>query len=307
MGREYCVYVHINKINHKKYFGITCQKPQNRWSSYRKTSLIRRAFAKYGRENFDSKVIVQGLTKEDAESLEIYFIATYRSLYNEWGYNIEHGGSAPGKMDDSQKKRCSEVFKEYYSDVKHREENSKRMKEYWEKHYKYMYSTSQSEQAKEKRTQSINRVYAETNLRQKLSKGLVERWSNPAYKEKMSEHMKEYDWNNIPVCCDGKEYKSIAEFSRTFGLCGATVQTWLDGSRCMPEEWFDKGLRYRDKENVAKRRSSDGKYKIEIDGKYFTKICDLAEYLGLVESTVNRYINGKRKCPQYLLDRGLKY
>lgn len=307
MDKNYCVYVHTNKINNKKYVGITRQEPKQRWSCYRKSSLIWRAFDKYGRENFDSQVIVQNLAKEEAESLEIYFIATYHSLSTEWGYNIERGGSAPGKMADCQKKRCSEVFKEYYSDVKHREESSKRMKEYWEKHYEYMYATSQNNQVKEKRAQSINRAYAITNLRQKLSEGLVERWSDPTYKEKMSERMKEYDWNNVPVCCEGKEYKSISDFSRTFDLCGSTVQTWLDGSRSMPQDWFDKGLRYKDKPNVARRRSFDGKYRLEIDGKYFTKICDLASYLGMQDSTLSRYINGKRKCPSYLLERGFKY
>ena len=239
--------------------------------------------------------------------LERLHISRYESMTTEWGYNIERGGSAPGKMCDEQKEFCSKVFKEYYSDAGHRKKNSARMKAYWQQHYDYMYSTSQSDVVKKKRTESLKRAYKNPEVKEKLSKGLIERWANPEYKGKMSKRMIDNAWNNTAVCCEGKEYKSISEFSRTFGLCGSTVQTWLDGSRSMPQDWFDKGLCYKDKPNVARRRSFDGKYCLEIDGQYFTKICDLASYLGMQDSTLSRYINGKRKCPSYLLERGFKY
>ena len=49
----YCVYMHRNKINDKKYIGITCRKPEHRWGkdghSY-KGQVFKKAIEKYGEE-----------------------------------------------------------------------------------------------------------------------------------------------------------------------------------------------------------------------------------------------------------------
>lgn len=44
MKREYCVYVHTNEINGKKYVGMTSQVPERRWrtdgSGYRQKRIF---------------------------------------------------------------------------------------------------------------------------------------------------------------------------------------------------------------------------------------------------------------------------
>lgn len=305
-NKTYKVYVHINKINGKQYFGITSTSTSQRWANYNKNSPIRRAFNKYGRENFQSEVILDGLTKEEAESFEIYFIARYHSLVGEWGYNIEHGGSASGKCSEQQKQHSSEVFTDYYSDPAHREENSKRMKEYWEKHYAYMRETSQSKESRMKRSNSLKETFAKQEVKENLSERLKERWADPEYKQKMSDYMKENAWNNVSVVCNGIEYNSISDFCRKNNLLRDTVRNWLEGSDSMPVEWYDKGLRYKNKENKARPRTNKGKFCLEIDGKTFTKLIDMANYIGIPYKTLGRYVKGQRKCPQYLLDRGFK-
>lgn len=54
---KYTVYLHVNKINGKKYFGQTCQKVSDRWgngSTYSNSKHLYRAIMKYGWKKFSS-------------------------------------------------------------------------------------------------------------------------------------------------------------------------------------------------------------------------------------------------------------
>ena len=52
MDNNYTVYIHNNKINHKKYIGITKQKPEYRWGyngcNYKESPHFWNAIQKYG-------------------------------------------------------------------------------------------------------------------------------------------------------------------------------------------------------------------------------------------------------------------
>ena len=90
----YTVYLHVNKINNKKYFGQTCQNPIYRWghgSTYRNSKHLYRAIQKYGWENFNHFIIADKLTKEEADSLEVKLIQAYDTIRS--GYNICQGGA----------------------------------------------------------------------------------------------------------------------------------------------------------------------------------------------------------------------
>lgn len=93
---NYCVYMHINKINNKKYVGITCQKPEHRWkndgSGYSKQSLFFNAIKKYGWDNFEHVIIAKGLTEDEAKWLEIELIRVNDSTNQSKGYNVTEGG-----------------------------------------------------------------------------------------------------------------------------------------------------------------------------------------------------------------------
>jgi group I intron endonuclease len=92
---NYCVYEHINKINNKKYIGITCKTPKSRWNNgngYKKTTHFGKAILKYGWNNFEHKILFTNLTNEEAEEKERELIKKYKSNINECGYNNSIGG-----------------------------------------------------------------------------------------------------------------------------------------------------------------------------------------------------------------------
>lgn len=100
MSENYKVYVHINKINRKVYIGITCQEVNRRWrngNGYRGNEYFYRAIKKYGWENFDHNVLFDGLTKDEAEKIEVDLIKQYKATDKNHGYNIENGGNTNGK------------------------------------------------------------------------------------------------------------------------------------------------------------------------------------------------------------------
>lgn len=102
-GNNYCVYIHINKVNNKKYVGITCQNPpENRWghngSGYKNDqSYFYKAIKKYGWDNFEHIIWADGLFEYEAKSIEVALIDTYKTNVSKWhdeaqGYNMTDGG-----------------------------------------------------------------------------------------------------------------------------------------------------------------------------------------------------------------------
>lgn len=90
----YIVYIHTNLINNKKYIGITCRKPAQRWlsdgSGYLGQPKFWNAIRKYGWKNFSHDIVATDLTEEEALKLESYYIEKFNTIDN--GYNVLNGG-----------------------------------------------------------------------------------------------------------------------------------------------------------------------------------------------------------------------
>lgn len=93
--KKFIVYMHENKINHKKYIGITCQKPTQRWRGGKgyKIGAFKNAIDKYGWNNFEHKILYENLSKEDACIKEMELIEKYKTMDKKYGYNLCEGGN----------------------------------------------------------------------------------------------------------------------------------------------------------------------------------------------------------------------
>ncbi len=106
--RRWCVYMHIFP-NNKKYIGITCEKPQNRWGKDGNGYLtirngkytqpaIANAINKYCPNSGDwdnivkHKILFENLVKSEASEKEKYLIKKYDTTNSSYGYNIREGG-----------------------------------------------------------------------------------------------------------------------------------------------------------------------------------------------------------------------
>lgn len=106
---NYCLYKHVFPSG-KVYIGITKQKVDRRWangSGYKACPLVYNAIKKYGWENVEHEIIKTGLTKSEAEYLEIELIKEFQSADHRYGYNIEHGGNCIGTHSEETKNKIS--------------------------------------------------------------------------------------------------------------------------------------------------------------------------------------------------------
>lgn len=111
--KNYTVYKHTAP-NGKVYIGITSKTPSKRWDNgngYKDCALMWRAISKYGWDKFAHEVIAEGLSKQDAEAMEIQLIKHYRSSEREFGYNLESGGRACHTASDETRRKMSEAHR----------------------------------------------------------------------------------------------------------------------------------------------------------------------------------------------------
>lgn len=109
--KRYKVYKH-EFPNGKVYIGITSMRTWERWCGghgYDGQPLMRKAIKKYGWKNIKHSIIADGLTKSEAENLEIELIKKYKANNRRFGYNIDNGGRLAVERSIATRKKMSEA------------------------------------------------------------------------------------------------------------------------------------------------------------------------------------------------------
>lgn len=106
------IYLITNKINGKKYIGLSSKTPVQAKNYYGSGALITKAVKKYGKDNFEKEIL-----EDNIESLsflcerERYYIQIYDAVKSPEYYNIEDGGISSSfwnSVDDTYKEMISD-------------------------------------------------------------------------------------------------------------------------------------------------------------------------------------------------------
>lgn len=108
-SNKFSLYMHINKINGKKYVGITKQNPKYRFrsdgSGYFRNTCFYKAINEFGWNNFNHIIILSGLTEKEAKYLEKQYIDLFDTRDFKNGYNMTDGGDGSFNIIVSQETR----------------------------------------------------------------------------------------------------------------------------------------------------------------------------------------------------------
>ena len=196
----FTVYCHINKINGKRYVGITKQNPETRWQSgngYNNSEYFWRAIKKYGWKNFEHKILYENLTKEEAEKIEIQLIAEWETTNRAKGYNIANGGNHGGCVSEETKKKIS-------------------------KGHKGIPTHNMTKEVRKRISKKLSGRKLSEQTKQKLSISAKNRGMSEVTRQRFIEANEK---RKIPVICiaTGIEYESASEAARQTGLCKSTI------------------------------------------------------------------------------------
>lgn len=183
------VYCHINKINGKRYIGITKRSLKERCGAngvdYKNSTRFYNAIQKYGWDNFNHIILEENLTRKQASEREQYYINLYNTTDDRYGYNITSGGDdnfIRNPLTEEQKQFVSETTKKAMNEPKRRA---------------HMLEVYKSDDWIKKNSHSAKVQWVTTNLKTKVQ---------------------EANGHKVKCIETGKQYMSVLEASKDTGI-----------------------------------------------------------------------------------------
>lgn len=200
-NRKYFIYITTNNINGCKYIGKHLGYENDSYLGSGK--VLKRAIAKYGKENFSREIIEFNSTEEENAEREKYYIAIYNAVNNPLFYNIHEGGNG-GNTTAGYTEEEKQQLKQKMSELQKGEKNgmygkhhSQKTKDYLSFYATFLRDNSvyQTPEFKEKISQATsgknNGMYGKTHTeeaKKKMSQKAIERdysgSRNPMYGKK---------------------------------------------------------------------------------------------------------------------------
>lgn len=270
---KYCVYCHKNKINEKKYYGITQQSPLKRWQSgngYSKNAHFTAAIKKYGWENFEHKIIAENVTKEEACKLEKYYIDLFQTTDPNKGYNISTGGECGNsgtKRNEEQRKKFSENTKNLWLNEEYREKNIAARGNY-----------NFTEKHKEKIRAALKGRKVSKETRDKISNSL---------KNSSKFHQYRKTWNK------GKKYTEEQKRKFASAWANTSEETKRKIKESVSELWKDKTYR-RHMSEAHKGKGTKKVVCVELD-KVFNSLKEAEQKTGVKYDGISKCCHGIQK------------
>ena len=222
----YIVYMHTTPSN-KRYIGITCQKPEQRWRKghgYSNTKYFYNAILKYGWDNIKHEILDSDLTFEEASEKEKQYIKEYRTQEKGYGYNICNGGQSGWfglKHSDASKKKMSDYKKgKNYGRVGwHWSEDVK--KKLSDSHKGKYHGKPVAPKASKWKVVNGKRVFSEEHKR-KISNALKGIKRSPEVRERMS--LAQVKTKRKVICLNnGKIYESLTQAAKELNTSKAMI------------------------------------------------------------------------------------